>query len=87
MPPRKRKAQDTDTEQDESQASTSAKKLKKSGTLDSLPHNGQPANRALPIKIDFEKRAEGTLRIAAWNVCGFAASSKKACHIPVHTTF
>ncbi|KAH6918415.1 DNA-lyase [Coprinopsis sp. MPI-PUGE-AT-0042] len=77
MAPKKRKAQDSDTEQGESQASTSAKKLKKSGTLDSLPHNGQPTNRALPIKIEFEKRGEGTLRIATWNVCGFAASSKK----------
>ena len=46
-----------------------------------LAPNGQPTNKALPAKIEFPPRSEGNIRIAAWNICGLAASSKKVCAI------
>ncbi|TFK30087.1 DNA-lyase [Coprinopsis marcescibilis] len=74
---RKLEERDTDTEDAESsQATSQTKKLKKSSTV-IIPHNGQPQNKVLPVSIQFEKRAEGTLRIATWNICGWAASHKK----------
>ncbi|KAI0336535.1 hypothetical protein GY45DRAFT_1238178 [Cubamyces sp. BRFM 1775] len=38
----------------------------------------QPTNKVLPVHIAFApKAAEGTVRIAAWNICGLAAAQKK----------
>lgn len=39
--------------------------------------NGQPTNKILPVKIEFSPRDDNVLRIATWNICGLAASSKK----------
>ncbi|KAG6851259.1 hypothetical protein H0H93_011695 [Arthromyces matolae] len=39
--------------------------------------NAQPTNKVLPVHIEFSPRLPGTLRIATWNICGLAASSKK----------
>ncbi|KAG2020036.1 DNA-(apurinic or apyrimidinic site) lyase, variant 3 [Coprinopsis cinerea AmutBmut pab1-1] len=88
MPPKslsrsatKRKVEDRDTDTDDAESQPTSSKLtkkpKKTGTLDSLPHNGQPTNKTLPVNIEFEKPDEGTLRIATWNVCGLAASMRK----------
>ncbi|KAF8212026.1 Endonuclease/exonuclease/phosphatase [Mycena galopus ATCC 62051] len=38
--------------------------------------NTQPQNK-VPLNIVFPERVPGTLRFAAWNVCGLAASQKK----------
>ncbi|KAG6878918.1 hypothetical protein C0992_006609 [Termitomyces sp. T32_za158] len=37
----------------------------------------QPTNKVLPVTITFPQKTPGTLRIATWNICGLAASSKK----------
>ncbi|KAH9854215.1 Endonuclease/exonuclease/phosphatase [Lenzites betulinus] len=37
----------------------------------------QPTNKVLPEHIEFPPRADGALRIAAWNICGLAAAQKK----------
>lgn len=38
-----------------------------------------PNNTVIPADLaPFPKRADGTIRIAAWNVCGIKASDKKA---------
>lgn len=42
-----------------------------------LASNGQPTNKVLPTHIEFEPKSPGSLRIAAWNICGLAASQKK----------
>ncbi|KAH9958306.1 Endonuclease/exonuclease/phosphatase [Russula dissimulans] len=42
-----------------------------------LAPNGQPTNKILPVVISFPPRAENATRIAAWNICGLAASHKK----------
>lgn len=80
----KRKAQerDTDTEEEtqrtqESQSTASGSKPSLKRTKTEYVQNGQPKNRVLPVKISFEKRKEDALRIATWNVCGWAASQKK----------
>ncbi|KAI0709220.1 Endonuclease/exonuclease/phosphatase [Earliella scabrosa] len=39
--------------------------------------NAQPTNKVLPVQISFAPKAEGTVRIATWNICGLAAASKK----------
>ena len=39
--------------------------------------NEQPTNKVLPVQISFAPKAEGTVRIATWNICGLAAASKK----------
>ncbi|KAK0240020.1 Endonuclease/exonuclease/phosphatase [Armillaria nabsnona] len=70
MPPKragtsKRKAVDSDDD------ATSAKKPK----VESPVEGAQPTNKVLPVNISFPPRKG--LRIAAWNVCGLAASQKK----------
>ena len=37
----------------------------------------QPTNKVLPVQISFPPKMEGTVRIAAWNICGLAAAQKK----------
>ncbi|KAI0807326.1 Endonuclease/exonuclease/phosphatase [Fomes fomentarius] len=39
--------------------------------------NAQPTNKVLPVQISFPPKIEGTVRIAAWNICGLAAAQKK----------
>jgi hypothetical protein len=38
----------------------------------------QPMNKVLPAVITFPPRVPGTVRLATWNICGIAASQKKA---------
>lgn len=42
-----------------------------------LAPNGQPTNKVLPAEISFPPRANGTSRIASWNICGLSSSQKK----------
>jgi AP endonuclease-1 len=76
----KRKA-GSDSDGDKPEESKKAKKTKErvsASTEDtSLAPNGQPTNKVLPVKISFPPRAEGTSRIASWNICGLASSQKK----------
>ena len=64
------------------------KRVKKTGTMNSqmsaaseaaseIDPSGQPTNTTLPDEISFPERVPGTIRISAWNVCGWAASNKK----------
>ncbi|KAK0210872.1 Endonuclease/exonuclease/phosphatase [Desarmillaria ectypa] len=61
----KRKATDSDGD------ATSIKKVR----VDFPVEGAQPTNKVLPVNISFPPRKG--LRIAAWNVCGLAASQKK----------
>jgi hypothetical protein len=47
-----------------------------------LASNGQPTNKVLPVKIEFNPRPADTLRIAAWNVTSLASSHKKGASRP-----
>ena len=86
MPP-KRKIDDirdddgtADTEGgSQSQSQSQAKRAKQTETTpgDAKAPNGQPTNKVLPVNITFPPRAAGTLRFAAWNVCGLAAAQRK----------
>lgn len=81
MPPKtKRKATE--------ESLPATKRVKKTETADSnvsaaseatsdIGPSGQPTNTKLPDEISFPERAPGTMRISAWNVCGWAASNKK----------
>ena len=60
----------------ESQASGS--QAKKARTGGSTPEH---INKVLPINISFPDRIKGTVRIATWNICGWAASHKKVRQI------
>ncbi|KAG6871751.1 hypothetical protein C0995_000439 [Termitomyces sp. Mi166 len=53
------------------------KKAKTDPTDAQAPKNTQPTNKVLPVTITFPQKTPGTLRIATWNICGLAASSKK----------
>jgi AP endonuclease 1 len=81
MPP-KRKPKSVQPE-DEGESSRTKKKAKVESVEGELAPNGQPTNKVLPANIVFSPRAEGTTRIAAWNICGLAAASKKARTQPV----
>lgn len=63
-------SQTTATHESQSQASQSSKTKKARTTLEHV-------NKVLPANISFHARIEGTLRIATWNICGWAASQKK----------
>lgn len=77
MPPKrtssKRTLAEVDGEEGTSQATT--KKSKQDVTEGSI--SAQPTNSVLPVDISFAKKTPGALRIAAWNICGLAASMKK----------
>jgi len=88
MPPKrpvssgKRRAEpDSDGEKPEPVGSKQTKKAKVAAPdtveQDGLAPNGQPTNKVLPVRISFPSRAENATRIAAWNICGLAASHKK----------
>jgi AP endonuclease-1 len=66
-------SQITATQESQSQASQSSK-AKKARTGGSTPEH---VNKVLPVNISFPARIEGTVRIATWNICGWAASQKK----------
>ncbi|KAH0583726.1 DNA-(apurinic or apyrimidinic site) lyase [Termitomyces sp. J132] len=70
MPPKRKNAEDADEK-----AKTT--KTKKAKTDPTTPENTQPTNKVLPVTITFPQKTPGTLRIATWNICGLAASSKK----------
>ncbi|KAJ3877292.1 Endonuclease/exonuclease/phosphatase [Lentinula edodes] len=90
MPPKrasssKRKAlsdsEDEDNTADASLTKTSSSKKKAKvspRTSENVASSsGQPTNKVLPVHISFPERHTGTLRLAAFNVCGLAASQKK----------
>ncbi|KII88376.1 hypothetical protein PLICRDRAFT_175973 [Plicaturopsis crispa FD-325 SS-3] len=81
MPPKrvaKRKAVASESSGDEAESSKAPKKSKTSqDELTDIAPNGQPTNKVLPTRISFPPRTPGILRLAAWNVCGLAASQKK----------
>jgi AP endonuclease 1 len=66
-------SQTTATQESQSQASQSSKS-KKARTGGPTPEH---VNKVLPPNISFPARIEGTVRIATWNICGWAASQKK----------
>ena len=86
----KRKISDDDDDDAEPSASK-AKKLKKTkaeddtkaagsgGAETELAPNGQPTNKVIPVHIEYPPKAENSIRIATWNICGLAAASKKVC--------
>ena len=95
MPPKraasskKRKLPTSDNEEEAPAAATASKKVKAdaAGTASvgsELAPNGQPTNKVLPVSITFPPRPEGITRIAAWNICGLAASQKKVRQQPVY---
>ncbi|KIJ16765.1 hypothetical protein PAXINDRAFT_61068, partial [Paxillus involutus ATCC 200175] len=61
----------------QSQSQTKRAKIAETPSQDAKAPNGQPTNKVLPTNISFPPRADGTLRFAAWNVCGLAAAQKK----------
>lgn len=78
------------SEDDEAEGSSQAAKNKKAKTAtdvaDSkdgaeLAPNGQPTNKTLPVHIQFPPKNSDSIRIASWNICGLAASSKKVCNV------
>ena len=72
-------SQMTATQESQSQASQSqSSKAKKARTDGSTPEH---INKVLPVNISFPARIEGTVRIATWNICGWAASQKKVRQI------
>lgn len=77
MPP-KRKVATTEAPSDAEGSQSVAKKAKQLPDT-GVAANGQPTNKVLPVQISFPPRADGTIRLATWNICGLAASQKKAC--------
>ncbi|KAF8201556.1 Endonuclease/exonuclease/phosphatase [Pholiota molesta] len=82
MPPKrtssKRKVEsdnESDREEGPSQSSKSYKKVRKGNGP--AAKSTQPTNKVLPVNIVIPPKPPGTTRIVAWNVSGFAASSKK----------
>jgi AP endonuclease-1 len=75
----KRKAEsDSDREKSVESKETKKAKVAAPNTVEQagLAPNGQPTNKALPIKISFLPRAEGAFRIASRNICTLASSQK-----------
>ncbi len=92
MPPKravissKRKAE-SDSDSEKPVQSEATKKAKVPATPEladgtGLAPNGQPTNKVLPVNISFPPRSERATRIAAWNICGLAASQKKVGFAP-----
>ena len=75
---KKRKASPLDDSGPEGRPSSSKKaKVVEDKITEGVSANGQPTNKVLPTDISFAPKNEGALRIATWNICGLAASSKK----------
>ena len=74
----KRKIDDDDagpsSQTTEPQSQSQSSQTKKARIGDPTPEH---VNKVLPASISFPARIEGTLRIATWNICGWAASQKK----------
>ncbi|KAF8643865.1 hypothetical protein AX16_008881 [Volvariella volvacea WC 439] len=68
----KRTLADTDDEQIQP-----TKRNKLTGSQSNGSFSGQPTNKVLPEHISFTARPSNTVRITAWNICGYAASQKK----------
>ncbi|KAF8447517.1 Endonuclease/exonuclease/phosphatase [Boletus edulis BED1] len=84
MPPKRKitsttKHNDASDTESVSQSQPPAKRAKptETPTDQAKAPNGQPTNKVLPVHITFPPRAAGTLRFAAWNVCGLAAAQRK----------
>ncbi|KAF7793141.1 hypothetical protein EIP86_004250 [Pleurotus ostreatoroseus] len=61
-----------------SQSSKSRKEAKTSPSVSTERASiGQPTNKVLPVHIEFPPKIADTLRLATWNICGLAASSRK----------
>ena len=75
---RKRKDSHIEDEGSKCQPSSSKKaKVAEDKDPEGVSANGQPTNKVLPTNISFAPKNDGALRIATWNICGLAASSKK----------
>lgn len=73
MPPKRADSKRKVSSDSEVEQNASKKKQKfESGS------SSQPTNKVIPVNITFPPRAENAIRIAAFNVCGLAASQKKA---------
>ncbi|KAG5647284.1 hypothetical protein DXG03_000820 [Asterophora parasitica] len=79
MPPKGRAASKRKAESSGDEDDTPKTKTKKAKVTSPAPRpeNAQPTNKVLPVNISFPPKTPGTLRLAAWNICGLAASSKK----------
>lgn len=73
----KRKAAVPPSDNADAESSQQPKKKAKVSETAEIASNGQPTNKVLPVHIEFPPKVAGTLRLAAWNICGLAASSKK----------
>ena len=86
----KRKASSPSPEEASNPEESTRSKKAKVDSAGGLAANGQPTNNVLPVNIHFPQKTPGTLRLAAWNICGLAASSKKAwllcwtCRLETH---
>ncbi|KAG6867030.1 hypothetical protein C0991_003947 [Blastosporella zonata] len=70
MPPKRK---DVDNGEEKTKPSTTKKPKVDPVALE----NAQPTNKVMPVTITFAPKIPGTLRLATWNICGLAASSKK----------
>lgn len=69
---------ESESDQDESEREESSQNTKKPRKGKApLPVPTQPTNKVMPVNIVIPPKHAGTVRIVAWNICGFAASSKK----------
>lgn len=71
---RKIAASPEDTSDGESSKPTKKAKIAKPSESSA---DEQPTNKVLPVYIEFPPKQSGALRLATWNICGLAASSKK----------
>ncbi|EKM55126.1 uncharacterized protein PHACADRAFT_120160 [Phanerochaete carnosa HHB-10118-sp] len=78
----KRKAEEDEGATASSEAAA-FKKAKTDATVEeskdgaNLAPNGQPTNKTIPVNVQFPPKKADSIRIATWNICGLAASSKK----------
>ncbi|EMD37949.1 hypothetical protein CERSUDRAFT_82179 [Gelatoporia subvermispora B] len=89
MPPKIKREASKRAAEDEDAGDKPVKKAKTSATTQreirheegegqtGLAPNGQPTNKVLPERVEFAPKTPGTVRVAAWNICGLAASQKK----------
>lgn len=77
----KRKVESDQDESDHVEESSQNTKKPRKGKAP-LPVPTQPTNKVMPVNIVIPPKNEGAVRIVAWNICGFAASSKKVSSLP-----
>ncbi|KAJ3556451.1 hypothetical protein NM688_g2019 [Phlebia brevispora] len=73
----KRKADTSSPEHASDAEASQPKKKTKASESTGSSGSSQPTNKVLPVRIEFPPKTAGTLRLATWNICGLAASSKK----------